>query len=223
MLEFNVGELATRLRSALGVRGRIPLGLDEHVIPVAITADVNAPPWRTNPVFAQASFTWAETSAGLHARIFLAWSTATIGPNRNSVFILTGFQIQPLSLTTATQAAVAANGAVATWDPIVGGVAGIPLITTERRSVPIGPSLVPWELPLHLAGGGTLTAPDPAAAGTLAHVRAGAVQPPVFVPSQTLLRPGQGIVFTSTAPAVAGTSSSGLIINVQGLFFGLGG
>ena len=30
MLEFNVGELASRLRRALGVRGRMPLGLDEH-------------------------------------------------------------------------------------------------------------------------------------------------------------------------------------------------
>lgn len=46
LLEFNVGELVTRLTRGLRVRGRVPLALDDSVVGVAILADLTRPPYR---------------------------------------------------------------------------------------------------------------------------------------------------------------------------------
>lgn len=47
-LQFNVGELANRVRGFLGVRGRIPLALDEQVVPVVRAGDSTRVPFRLN-------------------------------------------------------------------------------------------------------------------------------------------------------------------------------
>ena len=47
-LEFNVGELANRVRKALGSRGRIPLDLDERVSLEVVLADLDQAPWRAD-------------------------------------------------------------------------------------------------------------------------------------------------------------------------------
>ena len=46
-LDFNVAEIATRLRRSLGVRGRMPLTLDETQVGVIIGADATRSPFRT--------------------------------------------------------------------------------------------------------------------------------------------------------------------------------
>jgi hypothetical protein len=45
-LDFNVAEMATRMRRALGVRGRIPLTADETTVGVYQLADLEKSPWR---------------------------------------------------------------------------------------------------------------------------------------------------------------------------------
>lgn len=224
MLEFNVGELATRLRTALGVRGRIPLGLDEHVIPTSIVADVTVAPWRTNPVFSQGAVYCEVATPGDYAVVTLAFLPGTI-QTKASVFVLTGWTLQPLSFVTATGIAVANNAALARWNP-TGAIAGAPtapseLISTERRNVPPGPSLVPWELPLVLYPSGTALPAAINDPGQLQYTKAGSVQPPIFMPTEVLIRPGQSINFYSTHAATA-TETSALAVEVQGLYYGLG-
>lgn len=46
-LEFNVGELARRLRFALGVRGRIPLDVDERTSASVELIKLDQAPWRS--------------------------------------------------------------------------------------------------------------------------------------------------------------------------------
>lgn len=45
-LEFNIGEYANRARKALGVRGRIPLDVDERLSFQVALADLDRAPWR---------------------------------------------------------------------------------------------------------------------------------------------------------------------------------
>lgn len=67
MLEFNVGELVTRLRTSLGVRGRMPLGLDEVVIPTTLVEEVNRAPFRVQPIEFH-GYWQVQTAAGLAGR-----------------------------------------------------------------------------------------------------------------------------------------------------------
>lgn len=227
MLEFNIGELASRLRSSLGVRGRIPLGLDEHVVPVTITSRIDTPPWRRNPVFGQAALSCFTTTPGNFASITLAFSFGVSGV-ANSKFVITGWSIQPLSFVTATGAAVSGNAALARFSPsgaIPGGsiLSQYNLLTTERYTVPNGPSFVPYRIPVDIrsldaAPGGFAQNQE----GQLQWSQSGVVQPPVFVPTEFMLQPGQTVNFFATHPASA-TDTSGIAVEVQGLFYGLGG
>lgn len=227
MLEFNIGELTTRLRKALGVRGRMPLGLDEHVIPVTLTADVTGPPWRTNPSFAQGASRLGlpATNAGDYALVRLQYPATVSEMERGrSVFLVTGWMLQPNNTVIASGAAVADNEALAIFRPSGAGVsAGFRLTTTERHA-PAGTSIVPYLIPIELVQLSVPTSPPSPVStdGLLQWVRAGVVQPPAFVPTETLLRPGDAIEFWSTTITSA-TNSSGLIVTVQGLFYGLGG
>jgi hypothetical protein len=47
-LDFNVAEMATRMRRALGVRGRMPLTADETTVGVYQLADLEKAPWRND-------------------------------------------------------------------------------------------------------------------------------------------------------------------------------
>lgn len=227
MLEFNVGELVTRLRRSLGVRGRMPLGLDEHVVPVTLAADVNCPPWRTNPVFAQAgAYVSLSGTSGNAVMVRLEYpASATGGPN--SVFIVTGWTAQPFYYTTATGAALAPNSVYAYFrpdGPTAGDLGGSAsnLITTERQA-PVGASLVPYRIPVTLKGTNNPNYSPPGQAGMLYYSRAGNVQPAPFYPLQVALRPGQAIEFFHEAQLGAATDTVGLGVSVQGLFYGLGG
>ncbi|HEU4544388.1 MAG TPA: hypothetical protein VFR23_24870, partial [Jiangellaceae bacterium] len=46
---LGVSELQARLKNALGIRGAIPLELDESIIPVVTVYDVGAIPWQLDP------------------------------------------------------------------------------------------------------------------------------------------------------------------------------
>lgn len=225
MLEFNVGELVTRLRRALGVRGRMPLGLDEHVIPVTLTADVSVPPWRTNPVYGQGG---AYDSCAINARrafIQLAFrSVAANIPQRNSVFVLKGLSVQPMSFLTATPGTSApVNQVDGFFKPLLDVAVSLAgkLVTTERSDA-IGASLAPYELPIELrtANAAGISSALPTT-GRIGLWRSGVVQPAVWFPSELLLRYGQSVDFYGTA--ASGTETSALAVTVQGLFYGLGG
>ena len=136
MLEFNVGELASRLRRALGVRGRMPLGLDEHVIPTVHTADLAVPPWRTNPRRIQGSYIVSLGAGTLKPQINVQWQNPlTVTYGAKDVFIVTGILLQPLSVVTATGVAVSGNLAIAQYLPATTPAAASPvsLFGTEGR------------------------------------------------------------------------------------------
>lgn len=70
-LEFNVGEFARRLSRALTVRGRMPLDLDERLVPTVLTEDASQAPFRQRGQRWYAPFTLlaadhAGTTAGLY-------------------------------------------------------------------------------------------------------------------------------------------------------------
>lgn len=228
MLEFNIGELATRLRSALGVRGRMPLGLDEHTIATILTADVSGPPWRKNPVFAQggaiAQFSGLSTGDAVLVRIEYP---ASADAGANSIFIVTGWAIQPLAFVTASGAALPFNAAYAVFRPggptggDIGGTA-VNLLTTERQA-PVGTSLVPYRIPVTIKGTRNPNYTAPGSLGQLYYTKAGVVQPPTFYPLQMALRPGQAIEIFQETQLSAATDTVGVAVSVQGLFFGLGG
>lgn len=228
MLEFNVGELTSRLRRALGVRGRMPLGLDEHVIPVALTADVSVPPWRTNPVFATGgeSAVYSNSTSGNRPLVRLEYPAGAAGGTQ-SVFIVTGWLAQPIAFVTATGAALSTNAVYAVFKPdgpTAGDVGGTTrkLITTERAAAPA--SLVPYQLPVTLKATQNSNSPPPGgAAGQVYYARQGVVQPASFYPVQIALRPGQCIEFWQETDITVAANSEGLSVSVQGLFYGLGG
>lgn len=225
MLEFNVGELATRLRKALGVRGRMPLGLDEHVVPVTIAADLSGAPWRTNPVHGEgaqnAVFGNLATSDWLIAGVEFPVTPGA----ENSIFVVTGYRLSPIRYTTATGAALPFNSATGHFRPngktagLVGGGTTNPLITTERLA-PVGTSLVPYQLAVRCYGGRNPN--QPSADGLFSYEKAGNVQPAPFIPTEIALRPGQALEWVHEAQAAATTDTTGLVLSVQGLFYGLG-
>lgn len=225
MLEFNVGELATRLRSALGVRGRIPLGLDEHVVPTVLSADLSVPPWRRNPVFSSGGAFYSRATVGHYAAIAIRFRPGPL--SASSRFIVTGILCQPLNFVTASGVAVPQNRVSMIWRPRlsggpVSGATEFKLITTERYNVPSSASYEPWRVPVEMSLGFSLTAPAVDAEGVMQVYQAGAVQPATFVPCQIALGPDQAIDFISTTPTSA-TDTSALSVSVQGLFYGLGG
>lgn len=225
-LEFNVGELATRLRASLGVRGRMPLALDEYVIPVALAANVTTPPWRSNPRFAQASlFAQLPAASGIRVSMSLRFQSAGSSAGRNDVFVLTGFTVQPLNIVAATGAASPGNAAWVKYRPatiLSHSAQQTPLISTEGTA-PVT-TLPQMQLPVVLGSTQSVIAdnPDNSAEGMIWYGRAGVVQPPVLIPTETLLRQGDSIEFTTPLTAAA-TDSAGLAVQVQGLYYGLGG
>lgn len=111
MLEFNVGEVVTRLRIALGVRGRMPLGLDEVVIPTIRVEDLGRPPFRVQPVefHGYVAVTTAAATAGRQARVACALNAPIAG----TVAVIRRYRVQVSSFVTATGAL---DPAMQGWD-----------------------------------------------------------------------------------------------------------
>jgi hypothetical protein len=63
-IEFNVGEFGRRLSRALTTRGRMPLDLDERLVPVVMTEDASGAPFRQRGQQVMAPFL---VNAGDHA------------------------------------------------------------------------------------------------------------------------------------------------------------
>lgn len=227
MLDFNVGELAARLRRALGVRGRMPLGLDEHVVPVTLTADVSIPPWRTNPVQGSGGNYDAVAVSGRYAWVSLLFREPGAGGTPDygdSCFLVTGLSVQPLSFITATPGTPAvANVAQGFFSPtpVLLGTQSQYLITTERQGVPLGAPMAAWELPVQLRYSNGVGATGLPTSGRFGYWRSGVVQPATWQETNILLRQGQALDFY--ASVASGTETSAVAVNVTGLFFGLGG
>lgn len=225
MLEFNVGELVTRLRKALGVRGRMPLGLDEHVIPVTLTADVSGPPWRSNPVHGEGAVGSVHSNLASNDWVTAGIEFPQVAGAQSSIFVVTGYRIAPLRYTTATGAALPFNECSGYFRPngktsgLVGGGQTNPLITTERLA-PVGTSLVPYQLAVRCFGGRTPTMPS--TTGQFSFEKTANVQPAPFVPTEIALRPGQALEWVHAGQLSALTDTTGLVLSIQGLFYGLG-
>jgi len=132
MLEFNVGELATRLRTGLGVRGRMPLGLDEHIVGTTVTADVTGAPWRRSGLQYNGAQLFATANAGERAMVTLQWNRST-GPG---LLVLTRAVVDDGSFTTASGIRLNTGTIIAKYfgNPGGGIIAGTSTkpFTTER-------------------------------------------------------------------------------------------
>jgi hypothetical protein len=69
-LQFGTGELSARLRRFLNLRGRIDLGLDESVVPIAVVTNLDQPPFRSDGYLAH-RFAIANGSAGQFAQAWI--------------------------------------------------------------------------------------------------------------------------------------------------------
>ena len=102
-LPFNVGELATRLRRGLGVRGRIPLDVDERVIAAAGVSDLTTPPYRTPDVGGIVLAHHAETFGGAGSQnLTIRNDTLAGGPFGNDLLVLRELIIQTSNPTGIT-------------------------------------------------------------------------------------------------------------------------
>jgi hypothetical protein len=215
MLEFNVGELATRLRSALTVRGRMPLGLDEVVIPTALTADVSGPPWRRNPVRGVAAWSSETAVVGSYASIELHLGTLGPVPEGNTLFVLESIVLAGPSFVTATGLLLPNAGAFAHFLPVrTSALTFQPFITGERY--PPSGTIDQNQLPGGLRNGTALT--DPALdAGRIAQVEAAGS---IAMPLECVVLGTEAIRFTAKNPGSAANTSR-VVVSVSGLFYTL--
>jgi hypothetical protein len=226
MLEFNVGELATRLRAALGVRGAMPLGLDEHCIPTVATADVTGPPFRRIPVRFNITADGVMATAGSPSICYLTGPLGTVGgpSGLQGIGVLDSIQVQEKSFTNATGAEVAKARTVS-WSyarfttPLSGG---------QVNLLGQGQSLENY--------GTDGTAPAVTLVGVSA-ARAKAVAQPAYfgggpfwmtgqgnseiIPCQIPLFEAYGIAFVSDFLASA-TETSRVLVNASGLWYSTG-
>lgn len=97
-LDMQFGDLATRIARAFRVRGRIPLKLDEMVVPVTVVESVDRDPFRTEPI------TWAATAG--------TTSNPNPAPPAGDVAMLAVRCVSGLVLVVAYSSSVGAFGQV---------------------------------------------------------------------------------------------------------------
>lgn len=66
-LEIQSGDIAERLRRFFRLTGRVPTALDETIVPVAVLASLDRPPWRQAPTDFEVHTTKGATAAELSA------------------------------------------------------------------------------------------------------------------------------------------------------------
>lgn len=213
MLDFNVGELVTRLRGALGVRGRMPLGLDEHVVPVVLGGNVSIPPWRRD---------------GIRYSCAARASTATVGnfaqhlfhlgfSDPNLVFVVDTIVMQALDFVTASGALLPNARAVCNLAAVrQNSIVSTSCYTAEKYPGP----LTTAELLINVGLRSTDSSTDPSIpAGRVVEL----VGPgPLVFPCQLPISGTMELQFGSTNAATAANTSA-LAVAVSGLVYGVGG
>jgi len=94
-LEFNVGEVVDRVRRALGVRGRMPLDMDERLAINVQAVDVDASPFRTTG----ARFYGRDTITPVAAQFTASLLSFTSGPNPPATHVVDGVWIHNTEAT----------------------------------------------------------------------------------------------------------------------------
>lgn len=223
MLDFQIGELATRLRALLGVRGRMPLGLDEHVIPTILTADASGPPWRRAGYgfTASAMFTTAAVNNG---------ATIALVPTAPSgTFVITGYQLAALSFVTATPTVAVVDNAAALWFSPAGAPAQVAptgsfAISTEQYETPPNFVVGAYEVPLNILTGRTIGAFAAAQGDNLIAVdrRVALNSDGGWCPCEIVIRAAGGAVsalVATTLPLASATDTARVLLNVRGNFY----
>lgn len=101
------GSLAERLRQLLRLSGRIPLQLDENVVPIVLTDQVNLPPWRLSPTI----FANFNTSAAVAAEnSFLGWG---VRAGDFGVMVVKRIAVDNLGAATAANISIVRNSLAA--------------------------------------------------------------------------------------------------------------
>jgi len=215
MLEFNVGELATRLRSGLGVRGRIPLGLDEHVVPTVSVADVSGAPFRRSVFRISGGTTLLTGTVGEHATLGVQWDPVRA---LGATFVVDRIDVSRRDIITATGAPSAKTGYV-----------GVSLLETSPTPSVIAPNvrgLITEVYPPSLAIANYLSLlstylqPAVSIAGLQTRTLAAGGVEGIHQNCEFVLLPNMNLVAWSDLAADA-TNSSGLIFSWSGLLYPL--
>jgi hypothetical protein len=139
-LPIQLGELANRVRRALDTRGRLPLALDETVVPVVLIADADEVPYALDPIHA----------AGFQRGTGAAAAQCTIGISNQgpegSVFILE--QLAIACGTANAEIEISRSGTLTADVPASSRVMAD--LTSQARPGAVGRD-VPVRLDLHTA------------------------------------------------------------------------
>jgi len=214
MLEFNVGEIATRLRGALGVRGRIPLGLDEHVVPTVEVGNVSGPPFRRQGVRASGGNRFSFGTLNSFAGVILQYDPVR---TTNAYFVVDRIDVEAQDYINATAAPTPALNFTA-----VSLIAGNstpsvitptrPLYQTEIYPPPLN-SEIPYRMPLSMAEFPILSATAILASALIFGGNNG-----IHIDTEIVLQPNQNLVFWSLFPSTA-TEVSSVVASVSGLYY----
>jgi hypothetical protein len=138
-LPIQLGELANRVRRALDTRGRLPLALDETIVPVVLIADADEVPYALDPQHA-AGFQRGTGAVGVQVTIGIS----NQGPE-GSVFILEQLTI---SMAAAGLVEVSRSGTLTADIPADSNLMAD--LTSQARPGAVGRD-IPVRLDLHTA------------------------------------------------------------------------
>lgn len=217
MLEFNVGEVVTRLRAAFGVRGRMPLGLDEHLVATVATGDVTVPPWRRAPVRLWGSLYVLNSTATQKAACFLQFKSATPG----AAFVLDTLVLSSGDFITATGADTGFRRALAKFfvsvpGQVLGGTGAVALFQTENY--PPSTAFVGSTLELTPATTANSTPVITSQLNSLGVFLIADEGRDVQYAPGMILRPSEAILFNSEQSTDA-TNTSAMMVSVSGLLY----
>jgi hypothetical protein len=213
VLDFNVGEAVTRLRNALGVRGRMPLGLDEHVVPTVTTADVTTPPWRRDGIRYIAAQRASTVTVGNFGQILFHLGFS----DPNIVFVVDTIVLQALDFVIASGALLPNARAVGNLAAVrQNSIVSTSVYTAEKYP---GPATTA-ELLLNAGFRFTDSATDPSIpVGRFVDLTGPG---PLVLPCQLPISGTMELQFGSTNAATAANASA-LAVVVSGLVYGVGG
>jgi hypothetical protein len=170
-LPFGTGELATRLRRAFDIRGRIPLMADEVVVPVAIVSDVTRAPYRRSGRVAYAHAQYAPAAGEVVTHLLVngtntpqviesarfSWSGVAAATMAMGLIVPTGGT--PVPFNTTELVVQLATGAVAY--ATAPGLVGVTLMRTSTPGSSLsGSVMAAWEMPSSAAAMVVLDLPD---------------------------------------------------------------
>jgi hypothetical protein len=214
MLDFNVGEVAQRVRNLLTIKGRMPLGLDESIVATVLAADSTLPPWRRTPYRIYGTLSVNNTTVGEYASAELH----TFNLNVGATVVVDRVQIIGASFITASGVKLVNAGAAMRFLPAKTTSQGTnSMYNFERYPAPsalIADFTTDWAIRVY-----TGNATDPMAQqGLICTTEGPTAGDLAYFPCEIPLSSAQALRFEATNPASAANTSR-VIVNVSGLYY----